>query len=74
MSPAAKAVGVAAGDFLVNLNTRAQGVNTVPYLSLRAHEKILVLLKDDAKMAIDEYEKYRTTLLVSEDELKQRNP
>ena len=63
LSPATKAVGVAAGDFLVNLNTRAQGVNTVPYLSLRAHEKILVLLKDDAKMAIDEYEKYRTTSL-----------
>ena len=63
LSPAVKAVGVAAGDFLVNLNTRAQGINTVPYLSLRAHEKILVLLKDDAKMTIDEYEKYRTISL-----------
>ena len=63
LSPALKAVGVAAADFLENLNSRAQGVNRVPHLSLRAHEKILVLLKDDAKMATDEYEKYKTTSL-----------
>ena len=45
-------------NLMENLSLRAKGVYVVPYLSLKAHEKILVLLKDDAKMAIDKYARF----------------
>ncbi|XP_048576614.1 uncharacterized protein LOC5507041 isoform X1 [Nematostella vectensis] len=54
-------VGIAASDVRERLLARAQGLTFVPYLSLKAYEKLLVLLKDDAKLAIDQYERYRKT-------------
>ncbi|XP_048576618.1 uncharacterized protein LOC116610270 isoform X2 [Nematostella vectensis] len=54
-------VGLAATELRERLLARAQGVTFVPYLSLKAYEKLLVLLKDDAKLAINQYERYRKT-------------
>ncbi|KAL9981751.1 hypothetical protein ACROYT_G010496 [Oculina patagonica] len=47
-----------AKNLLEDLSLRARGFYKVPYLSLKAHEKILVLIKDDAKMAIQKYERF----------------
>ena len=47
-----------AKNFMEDLSIRARGFYKVPYLSLKAHEEILVLIKDDAKMAIQKYEKF----------------
>ena len=47
-----------AKNFLEDLSIRARGFYKVPYLSLKAHEKILILIKDDAKMAIQKYERF----------------
>ncbi|KAL9981759.1 hypothetical protein ACROYT_G010506 [Oculina patagonica] len=47
-----------AKNLLEDLSLRAGGFYKVPYLSLKAHEKILVLIKDDAKMAIQKYERF----------------
>ena len=48
-----------AKNLMEDLSIRAGGFYKVPYLSLKAHEKILVLIKDDAKMAIQKYEKFQ---------------
>ena len=45
-------------NLMEDLTMRAHGIYNVPYLSLKAHESILVLLKDDAKLAIDKYVKF----------------
>lgn len=45
-------------DLMEDLTMRAHGIYNVPYISLKAHESILVLLKDDAKLAIDKYAKF----------------
>ena len=47
-----------AKNLMEDLSLRARGFYKVPYLSLKAHEKILVLIKDDAKMAIQKYERF----------------
>ncbi|KAL9976575.1 hypothetical protein ACROYT_G013895 [Oculina patagonica] len=47
-----------AKNLMEDLSLRARGFYRVPYLSLKAHEKILILLKDDAKMAIQKYERF----------------
>ena len=47
-----------AKNLMEDLSIRARGFYKVPYLSLKAHEKILILIKDDAKMAIQKYEKF----------------
>jgi hypothetical protein len=44
-----------ARNLIEDLTLRANGIRQVPYLSLRAHGKILALLKDDAKLAISEF-------------------
>ena len=48
-------------DLMEDLTMRAHGIYNVPYLSLKAHEGILTLLKDDAKLAIDKYAKFEMT-------------
>ncbi|KAL9981733.1 hypothetical protein ACROYT_G010476 [Oculina patagonica] len=50
------ALRLEAKNLMEDLSLRARGFYKVPYLSLKAHEKILVLIKDDAKMAIQKYE------------------
>ncbi|KAL9981754.1 hypothetical protein ACROYT_G010500 [Oculina patagonica] len=52
------ALRLVAKNMMEDLSLRARGVYKVPYLSLKAHEKILVLIKDDAKMAIQKYERF----------------
>ncbi|XP_078363474.1 uncharacterized protein LOC144647555 [Oculina patagonica] len=47
-----------AKNLMEDLSLRARGFYKVPYLSLKAHEKILVLIKDDAKLAIQKYERF----------------
>ena len=47
-----------AKTIMEDLTLRARGIYKVPYLSLKAHEKVLALLKDDAKMAIEKYARY----------------
>ncbi|KAL9981769.1 hypothetical protein ACROYT_G010516 [Oculina patagonica] len=47
-----------AKNLMEDLSLCARGFYRVPYLSLKAHEKILVLIKDDAKMAIQKYERF----------------
>ncbi|KAL9981752.1 hypothetical protein ACROYT_G010497 [Oculina patagonica] len=47
-----------AKNLMEDLSLRARGFYKVPYLSLKAHEKILVLIKDDAKMAIQKYGRF----------------
>ncbi|XP_078362974.1 uncharacterized protein LOC144647098 [Oculina patagonica] len=52
------ALRLVAKNMMEDLSLRARGFYKVPYLSLKAHEKILVLIKDDAKMAIQKYERF----------------
>ncbi len=52
------AIRLDAKNMMEDLSLRARGFYKVPYLSLKAHEKILVLIKDDAKMAIQKYERF----------------
>ncbi|KAL9981747.1 hypothetical protein ACROYT_G010491 [Oculina patagonica] len=52
------ALRLVAKNMMQDLSLRARGFYKVPYLSLKAHEKILVLIKDDAKMAIQKYERF----------------
>lgn len=47
-----------AKNLMEDLSLRAREYYRVPYLSLKAHEKILILIKDDAKMAIQKYERF----------------
>ncbi len=47
-----------AKNLMEDLSIRARRFYKVPYLSLKAHEKILILIKDDAKMAIQKYERF----------------
>ena len=49
---------LAAKNLMEDFSIRAGGFYKVPFLSLKAHEKILMLIKDDAKMAIQKYEKF----------------
>ncbi len=52
------AIRLDAKNMMEDLSLRARGFYKVPYLSLKAHEKILVLIKDDAKLAIQKYERF----------------
>lgn len=49
---------LSAKNLMEDLSLRAKGYYKVPYLSLKAHEEILILIKDDAKMAIQKYERF----------------
>ncbi len=52
------ALRLEAKNLMEDLSLRARGFYKVPYLSLKAHEKILVLIKDDAKLAIQKYDRF----------------
>lgn len=55
---AVDALRLSAKNLMEDLSLRAKGFYKVPYLSLKAHEEILILIKDDAKMAIQKYERF----------------
>lgn len=55
---AVDALRLSAKNLMEDLSLRAKGYYKVPYLSLKAHEEILILIKDDAKMAIQKYERF----------------
>ena len=46
---AVDALRLSAKNLMEDLSLRAKGYYKVPYLSLKAHEEILILIKDDAK-------------------------